>query len=202
MKTVSAIARYLAGVIFRVFGMNGFLNFISLPPPGGIAGQLMSALYASHYLWGIFAFQVIAAVLLLVNGYVALHRDLGGRQGARFEFSTPGGDRQVTSEGFSILPTFSGNGKTLYYLVRFQANRRFVSGELWPARLSSPLLRDGTRQTPAAGPANFSAAMRCPDSTIVLSAAVAFVTRAAVSSAAVAQRAIVTAKMREHRFSS
>ncbi|HEY6390459.1 MAG TPA: hypothetical protein VIX89_04220 [Bryobacteraceae bacterium] len=71
-KTASAIARYLAGVIFLVFGLNGFLNFIPLPPPGGIAGQFMGALYASHYLWVIFAFQVIAAVLLLVNRYAPL----------------------------------------------------------------------------------------------------------------------------------
>jgi len=40
-ETASAIARYLAGVIFLVFGLNGFLNFIPLPPPGGIAGQFM-----------------------------------------------------------------------------------------------------------------------------------------------------------------
>jgi hypothetical protein len=41
-----------------------------MPPPGGIAGQFMGALYASHYLWVIFAFQVIAGVLLLVNRFV------------------------------------------------------------------------------------------------------------------------------------
>jgi hypothetical protein len=57
-------------VIFLVFGLNGFLNFIPLPPPGGIAGQFMGALYASHYLWVIFAFQLVAGVLLLVNRYV------------------------------------------------------------------------------------------------------------------------------------
>jgi putative oxidoreductase len=72
MRNVSAIARYLAGVIFLVFGLNGFLNFIPLPPPGGIAGVFMGALYASHYLWVIFAFQVIAGVLLLINRYVPL----------------------------------------------------------------------------------------------------------------------------------
>jgi putative oxidoreductase len=72
MRIVSAIARYLAGVIFLVFGLNGFLNFIHLPPPAGIAGQFMGALYASHYLWVIFASQVISAVLLLVNRYVPL----------------------------------------------------------------------------------------------------------------------------------
>ena len=72
MKTAPVIARYLAGVIFLVFGLNGFLHFIPLPPPEGIAGQFMGALYASHYLWVIFAFQVIAGVLLLVNRYVPL----------------------------------------------------------------------------------------------------------------------------------
>jgi putative oxidoreductase len=72
MRTASVIARYLAGVIFLVMGLNGFLNFIPLPPPGGIAGQFMGALYVSHYLWVIFAFQVVAGVLLLVNRYVPL----------------------------------------------------------------------------------------------------------------------------------
>jgi hypothetical protein len=55
MRTASVIARNLAGVIFLVMGLNGFLNFILLPPPGGIAGQFMGALYVSHYLWVIFA---------------------------------------------------------------------------------------------------------------------------------------------------
>src|SRR5438270_13562881 len=72
MRTASTIARYLAGVIFLVFGLNGFLNFIPLPPPGGMAGQFMGALYASHYLWVIFGFQLLAGVLLLANRYVPL----------------------------------------------------------------------------------------------------------------------------------
>ena len=45
------------------------------------------------------------------------------------------GDRQITSEGFAFLPSFSGDGKTLYYLERSRASRRFVSGELWSASL-------------------------------------------------------------------
>jgi putative oxidoreductase len=72
MKTVSAIARYLAGVTFLVFGLNGFLHFIPLPPPDGVAGQFMGALFVSHYLTLIFGLQVIAAVLLLANRYVPL----------------------------------------------------------------------------------------------------------------------------------
>jgi 3-oxoacyl-[acyl-carrier protein] reductase len=72
MRTASAIARYLAGVIFLVFGLNGFLHFIPLPPPDGVAGQFMGALFVSHYLSVVFALQVIAGVLLLVNRYVPL----------------------------------------------------------------------------------------------------------------------------------
>ena len=72
MRTASAIARYLAGVIFLAFGLNGFVHFIPLPAPTGIAGQFMGALYVSHYLWVIFAFQVIAGALLLFNRYVPL----------------------------------------------------------------------------------------------------------------------------------
>jgi hypothetical protein len=72
MRIASLVARYLAGVIFLVMGLNGFLNFIPLPPPGGVAGQFMGALYVSHYVWVIFAFQVIAGLLLLVNRYVPL----------------------------------------------------------------------------------------------------------------------------------
>src|SRR3989442_7161379 len=72
MRTASVIARYLAGVIFLVMGLNGFLHFIPFPPPPGVAGQFMGALYVSHYLWVIFAFQVVAGVLLLANRYVPL----------------------------------------------------------------------------------------------------------------------------------
>ena len=72
MRIAAAIARYLAGAIFLVMGLNGFLNFIHFPPPTGTAAQFMGALYVSHYLWVIFAFQVIAGVLLLLNRHVPL----------------------------------------------------------------------------------------------------------------------------------
>ena len=72
MKTASTIARYLSGGIFLVFGLNGFLHFIPLPPPSGVAGQFMGALFVSHYLTLIFAIQVIGGVLLLANRYVPL----------------------------------------------------------------------------------------------------------------------------------
>ena len=72
MKSASAVARYVAGVIFLIFGLNGFLHFIPLPPPIGVAAQFMGALYVSHYLALIFGLQVIGAVFLLANRYVPL----------------------------------------------------------------------------------------------------------------------------------
>jgi len=40
MRIASVIARYLLGLIFLVFGLNGFLHFIPMPPPkGALAAQ-------------------------------------------------------------------------------------------------------------------------------------------------------------------
>jgi hypothetical protein len=62
----------LAGVIFLIFGLNGFLHFIPMPPPQGVAAQFMGALFVSHYVVLIFGLQVIAGVLLLANRFVPL----------------------------------------------------------------------------------------------------------------------------------
>jgi hypothetical protein len=72
MKITVTIARLLLGLIFLVFGLNGFLNFLSMPAPTGVAGQFIGALFLSHYLVVIFLIQVVAAILLLVNRYVPL----------------------------------------------------------------------------------------------------------------------------------
>ena len=73
MKTVVLIARILLGLISVVFGLNGFLNFLSMGPmPTGLAGQFMGALVLSHYYWVVAAFQIIGGVLLLVNRFVPL----------------------------------------------------------------------------------------------------------------------------------
>jgi hypothetical protein len=73
MKIASMIARYLLGVIFLVFGLNGFLQFLPMGPmPTGVPGQFMGALFASHYTVPVFAFQLIGGVLLLINRYVPL----------------------------------------------------------------------------------------------------------------------------------
>ncbi|MGA2420638.1 MAG: hypothetical protein ABSG69_11180 [Candidatus Acidiferrum sp.] len=72
MKIASLIARLLLGLIFLVFGLNGFLNFIPMPPPTGIAAQFVGALFASHFYIVLFALQVIGGLLLLANLFVPL----------------------------------------------------------------------------------------------------------------------------------
>jgi len=49
----------------------------------------------------------------------------------------PRGERQITSQGYAYLPSFSSDNKRLYFLQRSRANRRFVSGELWVADLAT-----------------------------------------------------------------
>jgi putative oxidoreductase len=72
MKTFNLIARVLLGLLFTVFGLNGFLNFIPTPPPTGLAGQYLGALFVSHYLAVVFGLELAAGLLLLANRFVPL----------------------------------------------------------------------------------------------------------------------------------
>ena len=73
MKIVSVIARYLLGLVFTVFGLNGFLNFIHQPPPTNpLAIQFLTAVSASHFAAFFFALQVIGGLLLLSGYFVPL----------------------------------------------------------------------------------------------------------------------------------
>src|SRR6201997_3649061 len=73
MKIVSVIARYLLGLIFTVFGLNGFLNFIHQPPPPNpVAIQFLVAVSASHFAAFFFAMQLIGGLLLLSGFFVPL----------------------------------------------------------------------------------------------------------------------------------
>jgi len=73
MKIVSVIARYLLGLIFTVFGLNGFLNFIHQPPPANpLALQFFIAITASHFAAFFFAVQLIGGLLLLSGFFVPL----------------------------------------------------------------------------------------------------------------------------------
>jgi len=72
MKILNLIARLLLGLIFVVFGLNGFLNFLKGPMPSGLALQFIGALIQSHYFWVVAGLQVVGGALLLVNRFVPL----------------------------------------------------------------------------------------------------------------------------------
>jgi putative oxidoreductase len=72
MKIAFTIARILLGLLFTVFGLNGFLHFIPMQAPTGLAGQYMGALFVSHYLVAVFVLQLAGGLLLLANRYVPL----------------------------------------------------------------------------------------------------------------------------------
>jgi uncharacterized membrane protein YphA (DoxX/SURF4 family) len=73
MKIVSIIARYLLGLMFIVFGLNGFLNFIHQTPPSNpLALQFFLVVSASHFAAFFFAVQLIGGLLLLSGFFVPL----------------------------------------------------------------------------------------------------------------------------------
>jgi uncharacterized membrane protein YphA (DoxX/SURF4 family) len=73
MKTASIVARYLLGLMFTIFGLNGFLQFIHQPPPANpLTIQFLVAVSASHFAAFFFAVQVIGGLLLLSGFFVPL----------------------------------------------------------------------------------------------------------------------------------
>jgi putative oxidoreductase len=73
MKIAVIIARVLLGLVFTIFGLNGFLNFIPAPPPPpGLPGQFITVFLQSHWVWFVSGVQVIGGVLLLTGLYLPL----------------------------------------------------------------------------------------------------------------------------------
>lgn len=73
MKIITLIARLLLGLIFVVFGLNGFLHFIPQPPPPpGLAQDFFAVMFKSHYMVLPFALQIAGGALLLLNRFVPL----------------------------------------------------------------------------------------------------------------------------------
>lgn len=73
MSKLPMIARILLGLIFFVFGLNGFLNFLPAPPMPEAAGAFAGALAATGYMFPLIkAIEVLVGVLLLTNKFVPL----------------------------------------------------------------------------------------------------------------------------------
>ena len=72
-RTVVAAARLLLGLIFFVFGLNGFLHFLPQPPMSGPPAAFFGALLATGYMIPLIkGTEVIGGALLLSGRYVPL----------------------------------------------------------------------------------------------------------------------------------
>jgi uncharacterized membrane protein YphA (DoxX/SURF4 family) len=78
MKILTVIARSLLGLVFLVFGLNAFLQFIPAPPPRGLAGDFVKALFMSHYFHVVAVLKIAGGALLLLGRFVPLGLTLLG----------------------------------------------------------------------------------------------------------------------------
>jgi putative oxidoreductase len=68
MKTLVIIARVLLGLVFFVFGLNGFFHFMPNPPPPPAAAEFFGTLIKTGYMFSlIFGPQVLGGALLIVG---------------------------------------------------------------------------------------------------------------------------------------
>ena len=72
MRIAGLIARILLGLLFTVFGANGFFHFLHMPPPTGGAATYMAGLAAAHLFPVIFTLQLGCGLLLLSGFFVPL----------------------------------------------------------------------------------------------------------------------------------
>lgn len=68
MKYAIHTSRILLGLVFFVFGLNGFLHFMGpVPEIPGQAGAFIGALIGSGYIYVIAGLQVVGGVCLLIG---------------------------------------------------------------------------------------------------------------------------------------
>src|SRR4051794_788504 len=72
-KKIALGARLLLGLVFVVFGLNGFFMFIAVPPMAEPAQRFMGAIMATGYLLPLVkVLEIVGGLLLLSGRYVPL----------------------------------------------------------------------------------------------------------------------------------
>jgi len=67
------VARVLLGLVFFVFGLNGFFHFLPQPPHEGTSATFLGGLAASGYFFPLLkSTEVVGGALLLMKRYVPL----------------------------------------------------------------------------------------------------------------------------------
>lgn len=70
MKVTVVIARVLLGLVFFVFGLNGFLHFIPEPPLTGVIAAFMGGLFQSGYFFPLLKGTEVVVGFLFLTGYL------------------------------------------------------------------------------------------------------------------------------------
>ena len=78
MEIVIIIVRILLGLLFVVFGLNGWFHFIPLPPRQGRAVEFIGAMISTGYFNVILILQVVGGLLVLIGISVPLGLTLLG----------------------------------------------------------------------------------------------------------------------------
>jgi putative oxidoreductase len=72
MKMAIVIVRVMLGLIFVVFGLNGFFLFITPPEHTATGGALINLLVATGFMYVEKSLEIIGGATLLSNNYVPL----------------------------------------------------------------------------------------------------------------------------------
>jgi putative oxidoreductase len=72
MKMAIVIVRVMLGLIFVVFGLNGFLLFITPPEHTATGGAFINLLVATGFMYVEKSLEIIGGATLLSNNYVPL----------------------------------------------------------------------------------------------------------------------------------
>jgi len=65
--------RVIFGLLFVVFGLNGFLNFIPMPTPTAEAGEFLGALFKTGFIFPVVkSIEILVGVALLANRFTSL----------------------------------------------------------------------------------------------------------------------------------
>jgi putative oxidoreductase len=67
MKIATLILNSLLGLVFVVFGLNGFLNFIPMPPMAGDAGTFAGVIASTGFLKVVKILEIVFGACILIG---------------------------------------------------------------------------------------------------------------------------------------
>jgi len=67
MKIAQQVPVYLLAIVFLVFGLNFFFQFLPMPPMTGDAGTFVGLLYTTKYLTLVKTLEVILSIMLFLK---------------------------------------------------------------------------------------------------------------------------------------